>query len=101
MEVSSTRKRSLFSKLSSGVGVGVAGGVGEGESEDSEEGVEGVEKEEVDVGVVVVVSTVRVTVLLDSAPSWLLLPDESENLLLSTWITPLVVLSVSGVKVAV
>ena len=47
------------------------------------------------------VSTVRVTVLLDSAPSWLLLLDESENLLLSTWMTPLVVLSASGVKVAV
>ena len=46
------------------------------------------------------VSTERVTVLLDSDPSWLLLPDESENLSLSTWMTPLVVLSVSGVKVA-
>ena len=46
------------------------------------------------------VSTERVTVLLDSAPSWLLLLDESENLLLSTWMMPLVVLSVSGVKVA-
>ena len=48
-----------------------------------------------------VVSTVKVTVLLASFSSWLLLPAASENLSLATWMTPLVVLLVSGVKVAV
>ena len=48
-----------------------------------------------------VVSTVKVTELLASAPSLLVLPEESENLDEATEITPLVVLSVVGVKVAV
>ena len=47
------------------------------------------------------VSTVKVTELLASAPSLLVLPEESENLDEATEITPLVVLSVVGVKVAV
>ena len=61
-------------------------GVGEGEGEG-----EGV----------VVVSTVNVTELLASEPSVLLLPAESENFELATEITPSVVLSAVGVKVAV
>ena len=48
-----------------------------------------------------VVSTVKVTELLASAPSLLVLPEESENLDEATEITPSVVLSVVGVKVAV
>ena len=48
-----------------------------------------------------VVSTVKVTELLASDPSRLLLPAESENLDEATEITPFVVLSVVGVKVAV
>ena len=47
------------------------------------------------------VSTVKVTELLASAPSLLVLPEELENFELATEITPLVVLSVVGVKVAV
>ena len=46
------------------------------------------------------VSTVRVTVLLLSEPSLLVLPAESENLEEATEITPLAVLSAVGVKVA-
>ena len=46
------------------------------------------------------VSTVRVTELLASAPSRLLLPAASENLELATEMTPSVVLSAVGVKVA-
>ena len=46
------------------------------------------------------VSTVRVTVLLLSEPSLLVLPAESENLEEATEITPSVVLLVEGVKVA-
>ena len=46
------------------------------------------------------VSTVRVTVLLASDSSWLLSPAPSENLSLATWITPLAVRLVVGVKVA-
>ena len=45
--------------------------------------------------------TVKVTELLASAPSRLLLPAESENLEEATEITPSVVLSAVGVKVAV
>ena len=48
----------------------------------------------------VVVSTERVTVLLASDSSWLLLSAASENLSLATWMTPLAVLFVVGVKVA-
>ena len=47
------------------------------------------------------VSTVKVTELLASAPSLLVLPDELENLEEATEITPLVVLLAVGVKVAV
>ena len=47
------------------------------------------------------VSTVKVTELLASAPSLLVLPAESENLDEATEITPSVVLSAVGVKVAV
>ena len=46
------------------------------------------------------VSTVRVTELLASDPSALRFPEESENLDDATEITPLVVLSAVGVKVA-
>ena len=48
-----------------------------------------------------VVSTVKVTELLASEPSLLVLPAASENLELATEITPLVVLSAVGVKVVV
>ena len=47
------------------------------------------------------VSTERVSELLESEPSVLELPDESENFELATEITPSVVLSAVGVKVAV
>ena len=47
------------------------------------------------------VSTEKVRELLASDPSLLVLPAESENLEEATEITPLVVLSVAGVKVAV
>ena len=47
------------------------------------------------------VSTEKVTELLASAPSLLVLPAESENLEEATEITPSVVLSAVGVKVAV
>ena len=47
------------------------------------------------------VSTVRVTVLLASAPSLLVLPAASVKVLDATEITPLAVLSAVGVKVAV
>ena len=46
------------------------------------------------------VSTESVSELLESDPSRLLLPAESENFELATEITPSVVLSVLGVKVA-
>ena len=48
-----------------------------------------------------IVSTVKVTELLESEPSLLVLPAASENLELATEITPLVVLSAVGVKVVV
>ena len=46
------------------------------------------------------VSTERVTELLASEPSALVLPEASENVELATEMTPSVVLSVVGVKVA-
>lgn len=79
-------------------------GVGE---EDGDGGGEGLgvgdgEGEGLGVGVgVVVVSIVKVTELLASEPSLLVLPAASENLELATEITPLVVLSAVGVKVVV
>ncbi|WP_250399017.1 hypothetical protein [Synechococcus sp. MU1648] len=75
-----------------GVGEGEGEGVGEGEGEGDGEG-EGVG--------LVVESTVKVTVLLASFSSWLVLLAASENLSLAAWMTPLVVLSAVGVKVAV
>ena len=48
-----------------------------------------------------VVSTVKVTELLASEPSLLVLPAASENFELATEITPFVVLSAVGVKVVV
>ena len=65
----------------------VVSGVGEGDGEGDGEGV--------------VVSTVKLTELLASAPSRLLLPAESENFELATEITPSEVLLSVGVKVAV
>ena len=50
---------------------------------------------------VVVVSIVKMTELLESEPSRLLFPEESENFELATEITPSVVLFSVGVKVAV
>ena len=47
------------------------------------------------------VSTLKVTELLASVPSLLVLPAESENFELATEITPSVVLLSAGVKVAV
>ena len=79
-------------------------GVGE---EDGDGGGEGLgvgdgEGEGLGVGVgVVVVSIVKVTELLASDPSRLLLPAASENFELATEITPSVVLLSVGVKVAV
>ena len=48
-----------------------------------------------------IVSTLKVTELLASVPSLLALSAESENFELATEITPLVLLSAFGVKVAV
>ena len=48
-----------------------------------------------------VVSTLKARELLASEPSLLVLPAASENFELATEITPLVVLFVVGVKVAV
>ena len=62
-------------------------GVGEGEGDGD--------------GVGVVVSTVKVMELLASEPSLLVLPEEPENLDEATEMTPSVVLSAVGVKVAV
>ena len=59
------------------------------------------EESEVRAMVGLTVSTERVSELLASAPSRLLLPAASENFELATEITPSVVLSVVGVKVAV
>ena len=53
------------------------------------------------VGMGEVVLTEKVMVLLASVSSWLLFPAASENLSLATWMTPLLVLFVVGVKVAV
>ena len=77
-----------------GEGLGVGDGVGVGDGDGEGEGL--------GVGVgVVVVSTVKVTELLASAPSRLLLPAASENFELATEITPSALLLSVGVKVAV
>ena len=93
---------SFLSELGSAVGavnrdvevssVGVVDGDGEGSGVGAVDG-EG--------DGVVVVSTVKMTVLLALVPSLLVLPAESENLELATEITPSLVLSSAGVKVAV
>ena len=77
-----------------GDGVGAGEGLGEGDGDGEGEGDGDGEGE-------VVVSTVKVTELLASAPSRLLLPAASENFELATEITPSVVLLSVGVKVAV
>ena len=59
------------------------------------------EESEVRAMVGLMVSTERVSELLESEPSVLELPAESENVELATEITPSVVLSAVGVKVAV
>ena len=59
------------------------------------------EESEVRAMVGLTVSMVRVSELLESEPSALLLPAESENFELATEITPSVVLLSVGVKVAV
>ena len=83
-----------------GDGGGEGLGVGDGEGEGL--GVGDGEGEGLGVGVgVVVVSIVKVTELLASDPSRLLLPAASENFELATEITPSVVLLSVGVKVAV
>ncbi len=53
------------------------------------------------VGMGEVVLTEKVMVLLASVSSRLLFPAASENLSLATWMIPLLVLFVVGVKVAV
>ena len=58
------------------------------------------DKEELE-AVEALVSTVKVTELLESEPSLLVLPAASENFELATEITPSVVLSAVGVKVVV
>ena len=81
-----------------GVGVGEGSGVGEGAGFGEGSGVgDGLGD---GLGEGVVVSTLKVTELLLSLPSALLLPAESENFELATEMTPLVVLLSVGVKVA-
>ena len=84
-----------------GEGFGEGEGEGEGEGFGEGEGVGDGEGEGEGEGDGLVVSTVKVTELLASEPSILLLPAASENFELATEITPLVVLSAVGVKVAV
>ena len=83
-ELSSFKTREL-GESSEGEGDGAGEGAGEGEGEGDE----------------VVVSMLKVTELLASEPSLLVLPEESENFELATEITPSVVLLSVGVKVAV
>ena len=78
--------------MGEGSGVGEGEGVGVGEDEGVGVG-EGAGDE-------ILVSTERVTELLASDPSALVLPEASENLELATEMTPSVVLLVEGVKVA-
>ena len=80
-----------------GVGVGVGDGVGLGEGDGDGDGDGEGEGE----GEGAVVLTVKVTELLASEPSRLLLPAASENFELATEITPSAVLLSVGVKVAV
>ena len=84
-----------------GVGVGVGDGVGAGEGLGEGDGDGDGDGEGEGDGDGVVVSTVKVTELLASEPSRLLLLAESENFELATEITPSAVLLSVGVKVAV
>ena len=84
-----------------GVGVGVGDGVGLGEGDGDGDGDGDGEGEGEGEGEGAVVLTVKVTELLASEPSRLLLPAASENFELATEITPSVVLLSVGVKVAV
>ena len=83
-----------------GVGVGVGDGVGLGEGDGDGDGDGDGEGEGEGEGEGAVVLTVKVTELLASDPSRLLLPAASENFELATEITPSVVLSAVGVNVA-
>ena len=97
--------------LGVGVGAGPGAGTGEGEGEVPGSGVvvgDGLgvlagagEGKRAGAGGGLVVSTLKVTELLASVPSRLLLPAASENFELATEITPSVVLLSVGVKVAV
>ena len=94
----------------SGIGSGVGSGVGLGEGSrvglGEGSGVGLGEGSGVGLGVglgagdEILVSTERVSELLESEPSVLVLPEESEKTLDATEITPSAVLLVSGVKVA-
>ena len=75
-----------------GVGVGVGEGVGAGEGLGEGDGEGEGAGAGAGAGEGVLVSTVKVTELLASAPSRLLLPAASENFELETEITPSVVL---------
>ena len=86
--------------IGEGDGEGKVDGAGEGECEGLGDG-DGVGEGEGEGEGAVVVSTLKVTELLASEPSRLLLPAASENFELATEITPSVVLFSVGVKVAV
>ena len=83
--------------VGAGDGLGVLAGAGEGEGAGGGAG----EGKRAGAGGGLVVSTLKVTELLASVPSRLLLPASSENFELATEITPSVVLLSVGVKVAV
>ena len=88
--------------IGEGDGEGKVDGAGEGECEGLGDGDgDGVGEGEGEGEGAVVVSTLKVTELLASEPSRLLLPAASENFELATEITPSVVLFSVGVKVAV
>ena len=95
--MASKRSGSRPSGEGDGEGLGVGEGAGEGEGEGLGDG----DGEGAGEGDGLVVSTEKVTELLLSDPSRLLLLAESENLELATEITPSVVLLSVGVKVAV
>ena len=79
----SNRELGVISTAGDGAGAGDVDGDGDGDEDE------------------VVVSMLKVTELLASDPSRLLLPAASENFKLATEITPSVVLLSVGVKVAV
>ena len=86
--------------IGEGDGEGKVDGASEGECEGLGDG-DGVGEGEGEGEGAVVVSTLKVTELLASEPSRLLLPAASENFELATEITPSAVLLSVGVKVAV